>query len=413
MTRAQRSRLRAIILALTFWASSGIAAGQSVPLISAPFSLSAAGSGPVITLNGQSSCSIALSNAGSGLTLVPQASSDNGASWATVSAIGGGSISTFGTYTGSVGGTGLTSFRFLITALSSGTVSGNEVCSGAIGVPGGGGATDAVNVTQINGTSVGSPTAAGVSQTGNIIGIQGVTGGLAVPISGAVTGSGNFTVVQPTGTNLHAVLDTTSTTAVTQATASNLNAAVVGIGVAGTPAGGVVSMQGVAGGTAVPVSGTFYQATQPTSCTAANCTTEIADSGGTNKLAVNSNGSINSILYNSSAVGIQTLADGTLRVAQGKTATILTSASATTCTNIQATAGNLVELVNAGAATTVFPAFYNDAGATCATGTRVYGNFTSLTLQAGQAIQLNIPLSAGLAYKLSGALSDNLIVVTD
>lgn len=47
----------------------------------------------------------------------------------------------------------------------------------------------------------------------------------SVPVT--ATGSGNFTVVQPTGTNLHAVLDTTSTTAVTQATAANLNATVV------------------------------------------------------------------------------------------------------------------------------------------------------------------------------------------
>lgn len=35
--------------------------------------------------------------------------------------------------------------------------------------------------------------------------------------------TGNVTVVQPTGTNLHAVLDTTSTTAVTQATGTNLH----------------------------------------------------------------------------------------------------------------------------------------------------------------------------------------------
>jgi hypothetical protein len=36
--------------------------------------------------------------------------------------------------------------------------------------------------------------------------------------------TGNVTVVQPTGTNLHAVLDTTSTTACTQATGTNLHA---------------------------------------------------------------------------------------------------------------------------------------------------------------------------------------------
>ena len=45
----------------------------------------------------------------------------------------------------------------------------------------------------------------------------------------ALTPLTSVTVTQATGTNLHAVLDTTSTTAVTQATASNLNAAVVGI----------------------------------------------------------------------------------------------------------------------------------------------------------------------------------------
>lgn len=53
----------------------------------------------------------------------------------------------------------------------------------------------------------------------------------AVIDSGSTTAvTGNVTVVQPTGTNLHAVLDTGSTTAVTQATAANLNATVVGTG---------------------------------------------------------------------------------------------------------------------------------------------------------------------------------------
>jgi hypothetical protein len=45
-----------------------------------------------------------------------------------------------------------------------------------------------------------------------------------VDVKGA---DGNVFVRQTTGTNLHAVLDTTSTTAVTQATAANLNATVV------------------------------------------------------------------------------------------------------------------------------------------------------------------------------------------
>jgi len=48
---------------------------------------------------------------------------------------------------------------------------------------------------------------------------------------------------------------------------SNARQIVVGAGVAGTPAGGVVSIQGVASGTAIPVSGTFWQTTQPVSGT--------------------------------------------------------------------------------------------------------------------------------------------------
>ena len=83
---------------------------------------------------------------------------------------------------------------------------------------------------------------------------QPVSGTVAV--SGTVTTSGSATVSQATGSNLHAVLDSGSTTAVTQTTASNLNAAVVGTGVAGTPAGGVLSVQGVSSGTPLPVSGT-------------------------------------------------------------------------------------------------------------------------------------------------------------
>ncbi len=61
-----------------------------------------------------------------------------------------------------------------------------------------------------------------------------VTGANALKVDGSAvtqpvsltstTITGNVTAVQPTGTNLHAVLDTTSTTAVTQATGTNLHA---------------------------------------------------------------------------------------------------------------------------------------------------------------------------------------------
>jgi hypothetical protein len=74
--------------------------------------------------------------------------------------------------------------------------------------------------------------------TVNINGTVGVTGTFwqaTQPVSGAISftapqhailDSGTAVVTQPTGTNLHAVLDTTSTTAVTQATGTNLHAVI-------------------------------------------------------------------------------------------------------------------------------------------------------------------------------------------
>lgn len=71
-----------------------------------------------------------------------------------------------------------------------------------------------------------------------VVTVQGIASGTVVPISGTVTvtdGSGALNVIVDSGT-----------TTVTQATATNLNAAVVGTGTAGTAAGGVLTVQGVA-----------------------------------------------------------------------------------------------------------------------------------------------------------------------
>jgi hypothetical protein len=120
------------------------------------------------------------------------------------------------------------------------------------------------NISQFGGSNVVTGTGASgagiprvtVSNDSNVIVSQGTAASL------------NATVVQATGTNLHVVTDTGSTTTVTQGTAanlnatvvqttaSNLNAAVVGTGTAGTPNAGVVTIQGISGGTAIPISGT-------------------------------------------------------------------------------------------------------------------------------------------------------------
>lgn len=74
--------------------------------------------------------------------------------------------------------------------------------------------------------------------------------------SGSTTAvTGNVTIVQPTGTNLHAVLDTTSTTAVTQATGTNLHM-VVDSGTVSTITN-VVHVDDNSGSLTVDNSGTF------------------------------------------------------------------------------------------------------------------------------------------------------------
>lgn len=90
--------------------------------------------------------------------------------------------------------------------------------------------------------------------------------GHVIADSGSTTAvTGNVTVTQATGTNLHVVVDSAPSTAVTGTVTANLgtlNGAATAAnqtnvqGTAGSPASTVLSVQGVAGGTAQPVSGT-------------------------------------------------------------------------------------------------------------------------------------------------------------
>jgi hypothetical protein len=124
--------------------------------------------------------------------------------------------------------------------------------------------TTAQDTTTIAGSAPGT---AG-TPSANVISIQGVPGGTAQPISAAslplptgamqqtggtvgivagtaIIGKAGIDQTTPGTTNGVQVL-TGSTTAVTQATASNLNATVVGAGTAGSPSGGIATVQGAA-----------------------------------------------------------------------------------------------------------------------------------------------------------------------
>jgi hypothetical protein len=88
---------------------------------------------------------------------------------------------------------------------------------------------------------------AGTAST-DVITVQGIAGATAVKVDGSA-------VTQPVSGTVTANAGTGSFT-VAQATASNLNAVVQGLGSAGTPSGGIISVQGVVSGTAVNMQGT-------------------------------------------------------------------------------------------------------------------------------------------------------------
>lgn len=101
-----------------------------------------------------------------------------------------------------------------------------------------------------------------VVDSGAVTVSQATASNLNANVSQATASNLNATVVQATGSNLHTVVDSGSVTA-TQGTASNLKAQVEGPGIAGTPSGGVLSVQGVSGGQAIPITGSVSTSVIP------------------------------------------------------------------------------------------------------------------------------------------------------
>jgi hypothetical protein len=96
----------------------------------------------------------------------------------------------------------------------------------------------------------------------------------------------------------------------------------------------------------------------------------------------------------------------------GSTKSILTSSSPTACTSLEVnTGGMLAEIINTGAAQTVFLQVYDEGTTpTCASADAIWGDGTTLTLGPGQVVTFGIPLAHGLSYKLSGALGANVVI---
>ena len=271
-----------------------------------------------VAINTMSSgtCGIQVTGTWTG-TLQFQGSVDNGTTWVSIPAVvpatGVEVTSTTANGVWSAACAGFAQVRVLGASVATGTATvfldaatGTMVVSLGEPLPTGSNTIGAVNqgsqgsigsywyVRTTDGTNQ-SPTMDAVTRKGFQALTDGTNGPVAVKAASTAAAAADPSLVValspnssiPTGSNvIGAVTQSgTWTTTVTQATASNLNAAVVGVGTAGTPSGGVLSIQGVSGGTTVPVSGTVTASnasigtigsTTPTSATT------IGGSDGTN-----------------------------------------------------------------------------------------------------------------------------------
>lgn len=148
---------------------------------------------------------------------------------------------------------------------------------------------------------------AGSNSIGTVVlGAGSAVVGHIIADTGSTTAvTGNVTVVQPTGTNLHAVLDTTSTTAVTQATGTNLHAVI-------DSGSTTAATQATAANLNATVVGTGTFAVQAAATQSGNWTSRIVgnaggivDAAGANQTAP-ANELITGCLYQSSPAAVTT-----------------------------------------------------------------------------------------------------------
>lgn len=239
-------------------------------------------------------------------------------------------------------------------------------------------------------------TAPGTPNASFALPIQGVTGGTAIPISGSITiASGSTTVVQPTGTNLHAVLDTTSTTAVTQPTAANLNATVQPGNTANTTPW--LFSPSTGGNTAAVKAAS----TAPVATDSALVVSISPNSVNANGQATMANSAPVAIASNQSTVpvGLQAIATG------GWTPKWFIAAGSDNATNLKASAGTVHAVQVFGIASTpVYLKFYNTTTTpTCGSSTIVKqimipAASTAANGAGAVAVVLDTAFSTGISY---------------
>ena len=159
---------------------------------------------------------------------------------------------------------------------------------------------NALNVN-ITGGATGTPTGPAGTPNANVVSVQGITSMTPIKVDGsAVTQPVSGTVTASAGTNLNtsALATSANLTAGTMktqvvdgsgnvigSTSNALNVNITGgstgtpTGPAGTPNTNVVTVQGIGGATGIPVTGTFWQTTQPISAVSLPLPTGAAQDG--------------------------------------------------------------------------------------------------------------------------------------
>lgn len=219
-----------------------------------------------------------------------------------------------------------------------------NACSAATVTPGG---TQDINLKNVNGATVN--VGAGAAGTGT----QRVTTSTDSTI-GTVTSVTSATVVQPTGTNLHAVLDTTSTTAVTQATGTNLHA------VLDTTSTTAVTQ---ATGTNLHAVLDTTSTTAVTQATASNLNATVVGTGTFATQAASTQSGTWTVQPGNTANTTPWLVQPSPGTANGWTISTVTAANSTNATNLKASAGTLGHVSGYNnSATLAWVSFYNTAG---------------------------------------------------
>ena len=214
-------------------------------------------------------------------------------------AIASGAVASGAFASGSIGSGAIASGAVASGAVASGAFASGSIASGAI--------VSGADVTE--GTTAETTVYAGTGGCTVVACLKGIYAGVTsvIPTQVPTVSIGGVGIIDSAGTNVATVKAASTLPVASDKTlVVGLNP---GTATAGSPTGAILSVQGVSGGQALPVSGTFYQATQPVSIASAQVASGAFASGSIASGAIAS-GAIASGAVASGAIASGALASG-------------------------------------------------------------------------------------------------------